>query len=221
MGDMDEDGVGDLAVGAWDDEDGGTLRGAVWILFLNGDGTVKAHQKISDTQGNFTGVLETMDYFGVSVASLGDVDEDGVGDLAVGAWEDDDGGEGRGAVWILFLNGDGTVKAHQKISDTQGNFTGVLDDSDWFGSSVASLGDIDGDGVEDLAVGVRRDDDGGGDRGAVWILFLNGDGTVKAHQKISDTQGNFTGVLDDSDYWGCSITSLRDMDEDGMKELAV
>ena len=51
----------------------------------------------------------------------------------------------------------------------------------------------------DLAVGADRDDDGGFDRGAVWVLFLNTDGTVKSHQKISDTQGNFTGILDDSD----------------------
>lgn len=65
----------------------------------------------------------------------------------------------------------GTVLSHQKISDTQGNFTGILD-NDYFGFSVASLGDLDGDGVTDLAVGARKDDDGGTDRGAVWVLFL-------------------------------------------------
>ena len=67
--------------------------------------------------------------------------------MAVGAHGDDDGGSDRGAVWILFLNSDGTVKAHQKISDTSGGFTGTLDNSDCFGESVASLGDLDGDGV--------------------------------------------------------------------------
>ena len=52
-------------------------------------------------------------------------------------------------MWVLFLNNDGTVKSHQKISDTQGGFTGILDIGDWFGSSAASLGDLDGDGVGD------------------------------------------------------------------------
>ena len=50
------------------------------------------------------------------------------------------------------------------------------------------MGDLDGDGAVDLAVGAREDDDGGTDRGAVWILFLddcdpcdmNCDGTVDA-----------------------------------------
>ena len=70
-------------------------------------------------------------------------------------------------MWVLFLNADGTVKAHQKISDTEGGFTGTLDNDDRFGFSVASVGDLDGDGVGDLAVGAVRDGDGGLKRGAV------------------------------------------------------
>ena len=208
LGDLDGDGVTDLAVGAPTDDDGGTNRGAVWVLFLNTDGTVKSHQKISDTEGGFTGVLDSSDWFGASIASPGDLDGDGVSDLAVGVISDDDGGANRGAVWMLFLNANGTVKAHQKISDTAGGFTGVLDDADQFGNSIASLGDLDGDGVIDLAVGTQSDGDGGTFRGAVWVLFLNADGTVKQHQKISDTEGGFTGVLDDNHFFGSSISPL-------------
>jgi len=68
----------------------------------------------------------------------------------------------------------GTVLSHQKISDTEGGFTGTLDHADGFGSSVASLGDLDGDGTVDVAVGAIGDDDGGGSHGAVWVLFLGG-----------------------------------------------
>ncbi|MEE9129091.1 MAG: integrin alpha [Phycisphaerales bacterium] len=221
LGDLDADGASDLAVGAIGDDDGGADHGAVWVLFLNRDGTIKSQQKISDTRGGFTGTLADSDWFGFSVASLGDLDGDAVGDLAVGAINDADGGPVRGAVWVLFLDTNGTVKSHQKISNTQGGFTGTLDDSDWFGFSVASLGDLDGDAVGDLAVGALRDDDGGRDRGAVWVLFLNTDGTVKFHQKISDTEGGFTGTLDDFDNFGRSVASLGDLDNDGVGDLAV
>ena len=220
LGDLDGDTVGDLAVGAWADDDGGLDRGAVWLLFLNPDGTVRAHQKISSTAGGGP-QLDNDDRFGFSTASLGDLNGDGVGDLAVGALFDDDGGLDRGALWVFFLNPNGTVKAQQKISDTQGGFTGTLDDEDYFSSSVVSLGDLDGDGVGDLAVGALFDDDGGLDRGALWILFLNLDGTVKTHQKISDTEGGFTGNLDDGDWFGHSVASLGDLDGDGVGDLAV
>ncbi len=221
LGDVDTDGVPDLAVGAESDDDGGTNRGAVWILFMNSNGTVRTHQKISDIEGGFNGVLDDTDGFGQSVANLGDLDGDSVPDLAVGAIDDDDGGPTRGAVWVLFMNSNGTVRAEQKISDTAGGFGGGLDDGDRFGSSIANLGDLDGDGIADLAVGAYGDDDGGGDRGAVWILFMNSNGTVRANQKISDTAGGFNGVLDDSDNFGISVASLGDINGNAMPDLAV
>ena len=46
--------------------------------------------------------------------------------------------------------------SHQKISETEGSFAGTLDDQDLFGTSLASLGDLDGDGVGDLTVGGNR-----------------------------------------------------------------
>jgi hypothetical protein len=213
--DFDGDGVVDLAVGERDDDDGGEDRGAVWILFLYNDGTVRSHQKISDMEGNFTGDLDDFDHFGEAVASLGDLNGDGVGDLAVGNFGDDDGGFGRGAVWVLFLDVDGRVKSHQKISSTEGGFTGALDNGDSFGRSVASMGDLDGNGVIDLAVGASSDDDGGTNRGAVWFLFLNADGTVKSHEKISSTQGGFAGSLDDDDRFGDDVAALGDFNGNG------
>jgi len=184
LGDLDGDGINDIAVGASEDDDGGKDRGAVYILFLNEDGTVKKHQKISDTKGNFEGKLDDGDTFGRSTITLGDLDGDGINELAIGAYKDDDGGKDRGAVYILFLNEDGTVKKHQKISDTKGNFEGEIESLDYFGRDIDDIGDLDGDGINELAIGAFRDDNGGKDRGAVYILFLNEDGTVKKHQKI-------------------------------------
>ena len=221
LGDLDGDGIGDLAVGALGDDDGGPDRGAVWILFLNANASVKASTKISATSGGFAGPLHDGDRFGSAVGVVEDLDGDDIVELAVGAVRDDDGGLNRGAVWLLYLKADGTVKSSSKISAAAGGFTGVLDDLDDFGNSVASLGDLDGDGVRDLAVGAIRDDDGGPDLGAVWLLFLKADGTVKSHAKISATSGGFIGALDTGDEFGFALAQLDDLDGDGRIELAV
>ena len=204
-------------------DDGGPERGAVWILFLHADGTVRTQQKISSLQGGFTGDLDDADLFGWSVEGLGDLDGDGTRDLAVGAWLDDDAGPelDMGAVWILFLNPDGTVRDHQKISPTAGGFNGVLDFGDRFGTSLAFLGDLDGDGSGDLAVGSLYDDDGGLNAGSMWILFLHPDGTVKHEQKISNLEGGFGGILADQCRFGYSAEPLGDLDLDGLPDLAV
>jgi len=221
LSDFDGDGTSDMAIGAYLDDDGGTNRGAVWILFLNPDGTVKSHQKISNTEGGFTGILDDGDEFGASVTNLGDLDKDGVLDLAVGAYYDDDGGENTGAIWILFMNANGTVKGHQKINRTSGGFGGLLGSWDKFGGALSNLGDLDGDGNTDLAVGASGDDTDGTYTGAVWILFLNQNGTVKSYQKINHTEGNFTGEIDAWDEFGYSVSSLGDLDGDSIADLAV
>jgi Ca2+-binding RTX toxin-like protein len=180
---------------------------------------VETFHKISDTAGSFGGGLDDLEAFGWSVAFLGDLDGDGVPDLAVGGPWQHDGGLLTGAVWVLFLRTDGTVKAAQKISTTAGGFGGALDNGEFLGWSIASMGDLDGDGVTDLAVGAPMDN--GGNRGAVWVLFLNADGTVKAEQKISATAGGFGGRLSNGDHFGSSVAALGDLDGDGIPDLAV
>ncbi len=221
IGDINNDGIEDIAVGAREDNDGGADRGAVYILFMDTDGTVKSFQKISDTAGSFTATLDDGDNFGNAVAKIGDLNNDGVEDIAVGAIGDDDGGSGRGALYILFLDTDGTVKSYQKISDTDGEFSASFTNGDRFGKTASGIGDLNNDGVEDIAVGAPRDDDGGTDRGAVYILFMDADGTVKSFQKISDTAGSFTATLDDGDLFGQAVPGIGDLNNDGVEDIAV
>ncbi len=184
-------------------------------------GTVLAELRLSEGEGGFGGDLDAGDGFGRSVTSLGDLDGNGTLDLAVGAPGDDDGGGGRGAVWILFLAADGQVTGWQKISATEGGFTGALGNNDAFGTAVAGLGDLNGDGIPDLAVGAPTDDDLCCEDGAVWILFLATDGTVISHKKITAESQAFSNDVDHFDNFGTSIVHLGDVDADGNPDLAV
>ena len=195
----------DLAVGAYDDDTGGSNRGAVHVLFMNTNGTAKSTFKIASGVGGAP-TVDDNDAFGASVTSLGDLDGDGTIDLAVGAYRDKTGGVSTGAVHVLFMNANGSVKSSTKIAhNTSGG--PALTQLDFFGSAVAGLDDVNGDGVEDLAVGARRDY-----TGAVYVLLLNANGTVKNYQKIPSVTGGhpFTGTEEDfGDFAGRAGRSRR------------
>jgi ELWxxDGT repeat protein len=218
LGDLNGDGISDLAVGATGDDTGGSNRGAVHVLIMNCFGTAKSSTKIGSGIGGGP-VLANENYFGASLASLGDLDGDGVFDLVVGAIGDDTGGTDRGAAHVLLLNADGSVKSSKKIAHLT-NGGPALADSDLFGSSLSSPGDLDGDGVSDLFVGATGDDTGGTDRGAVHVLLMNADGSVKSSTKIAHlTSGG--PELSDHDHFGSSVAPLSDLDGDGVVDLIV
>jgi hypothetical protein len=221
IGDLNNDGTNDLAVGMPNDDDGGTDRGAVWILFMNSDGTVSDSQKISSEKGDLGHKPENGDHFGSAVAAIGDLDGDGVTDLAVGTSGDDDGGSNRGAVWILFMNSDGTVDDLKRIAHNRSGLEDQLKDGDLFGSALANIGDVNDDGYDDLVVGAPQTDDGGSNRGAAWILFMQGEGEIISASKISDTKGDFDGSLHDDDQFGGAIANLGDLNGDDHTDLAV
>ncbi len=76
---------------------------------------------------------------------------------------------------------------------------------DQFGMSVVGLGDVDGDGVRDIAVGCTRDNGIGSYRGAVYIIMLNTNGSVKSYKKLSSASAPFSSILDNDDQLGVSL----------------
>ena len=88
------------------------------------------------------------EFIGNSVASAGDVNGDGFDDLIVGAFlADEGGGNNNGAAYVFF----GSQSPAPNISVSQADITLVgADNNDQFGNSVASLWDLNGDGIPDL-----------------------------------------------------------------------
>ena len=238
IGDLDGDGVNDLAVGAPYSEEPNsassfadccvgskpyTNRGEVHIMFMNSDGSVKSTVEIDDTTTNGP-ILRNDDRFGWSVESISDLNGDGIDDLVSGAFSDNGSAEqtprNYGNIHILFLDTDGSLASEtvEVRNDTTNGPTLSFDDA--FGSSIANMGDLDGDGYDDLAVGAIFDDAGGSNRGAVHVLFMDEDGAVKSAVEINDSTTNGP-TLDDGDRFGIGVDSMGDLDGNGIIDLVV
>jgi len=205
-GDINGDGVIDLVIGARSDDDGATDAGALYIVFLNRDGTVQSNQKISMLEGGFNETLLENNFFGYGVAGIGDYDDDGIPDIAASA-----PASTNRALYIIHLNRDGTVKNFVKNS-------GIL------AQGLSAIGDINNDGRIDLVACDPSSDVGGNNTGAISILFLDSNSQVIPAQTvlINPLSGGLgTGLLSGDEFGGREVAMLGDIDGDGTKELAV
>ncbi len=214
VGDLNGDGVPDLAVGA----SSTSGVGCVYIFFMNANGTVKAYVKNAAPAGAKN--------FGVSVAGIKDIDGDGIPDIAVGSSADPDGTglANSGDVFICFMKANGTFKSTATIAGTSmNNWSTQTGSGPQFGCSVASAGDIDNDGVKDIIVGASADKNGTstGPQGSAFIVFLTSAGGIKNSQKLSPGVGNFPSLLGASDQFGSSVAGIGDVNGDGVPDVAV
>ena len=153
--------------------------------------------KIENNSGGFIANLQSGDRFSRDHDQAGDINGDGIIDLVVGARSDDDGATDAGAVYILFMNNDGTVQSNQKISASEGGFKDTLDTGDFFGYGVAGIGDYDNDNIPDIAVTAI---------GRIYIIHLNNDGTVKSFVKNQNINSQ-------------GLSAIGDLNNDGRIDL--
>jgi hypothetical protein len=218
IGDLNGDGRVELAVGAPFTNGGDLAEGAVWVLFLDEGGAVESELQIGEGQGGFGDTLAQNDFFGDALASPGDIDGDGIPDLLVGSPGDDDGAVDAGSIRLLFLNTNGTVRSQQKISATAGGLTLTPAAADNFGAALAWLGDLDGDGAQEIAVGAQGTI-GSFKRGYSIILEIDSSGIVQGEVMIGN--GSISNSIESGDRFGSSVAHISDLDGDGIDDLVV
>ena len=223
-GDFNGDTFADLAVGAQFEDIGDTENaGAVNIIYGSASGLTDTGNQLwhQDSPG-IGGVAESNDFYGATLAS-GDFDGDGFSDLAVGVpFEEIDGTEIAGAVNVIYGSGGGLTAAGNQLwhRDSPG-IHGAVGEDEAFGTELAS-GDFNGDGFDDLAVGVPEEEVGGArTAGAVNILYGAGSGLTDTGNQLwhQDSPG-IEGAPDIDDTFGAALASA-DFDGDTFADLAV
>jgi hypothetical protein len=229
-GDLNGDGFDDLAIGIpyEDIAEAGNIRGgAVAVLYGSPAGISDSGNQLWSQDS--AGIEESpgeIDEFGRYLA-VGDFNADGFGDLGVAAGGEDLEGDptitDAGAVHVLYGTASGLTASGSQLwtQDTPG----VLDQAepgDQFGMERLAAGDPNGDGFDDLAIGVRAEDLGPiADPGAVEVLYGSAAGlTDGGNQFWSQDSPGILDQAEERDRWGRTL-EMGDFDHDGFADLAV
>lgn len=231
--DLDGDGFrNDLAVGLGSGEGLGSFQNTGSVVVLDLDpadpSVVLSAVEIAEGQAGFGAPLFYPEVFGGALAPLGDIDGDGVEDLAVGTpgdLNDATPGSGNtgGAVWILRLAqnvfGDLSVSGAHKIALGFSLPLGAFPADAWFGGSLANAGDVDGNGFDDLLVGATARISPLQGPGHVWLLRLGPAGALLAADVFGLEDPDLGAVYDIDDRFGETVVSLGDVDGDGLHTI--
>ncbi len=224
VGDFDGDGNDDLAVGVpGEDIAGATDTGSIVVLYGADNGlSTRRNRGFSQGTPALEGTSQSHDYFGAALAT-GDFDGDGYGDLAVGAPGDRETGVARaGSVTVLYGSGTGLGTARSLLitQDVDG-VEEVAEVGDGFGWSLEA-GDFDGDGHDELAVGVPGESVlGRAAAGAVQVFAGSAVGlTIPGNTLVTEATPGVAGQPEADDRFGTALAA-GDFDGDAHDDLAI
>lgn len=204
-GDVNGDGYSDVIIGAYSYDDGFVNEGRAFVYHGSTAGLSASPNNMPDDAD------KTTSHFGYSVASAGDVNGDGYSDVIIGALLYDDGiYNNEGNAFVYYGSGAG-------LSSTP-NVT--LDDADQddahFGGSVASAGDVNGDGYSDVVVGAALYDDGANaNEGRCFLYYGAAAGLSSSPSNIPD-DANQADVI-----FGTSVAAAGDINADGYSDIII
>lgn len=217
--DFNGDGIHDVIMGAELNNDNGADAGAAYLLY--GTTSFSSTYRLDGDGINVTLLGKAAgDTFGRSVGSAGDINADGFDDIIVGAPKNADGATNGGATYILYGHPSlpATITA---AAATDVTIVGGFSTSDYLGREVASAGDINGDGFDDVSIGADGIDTPGTNAGARYILY--GSAALSSDYDTAGTGVNVTllgkAASDEMGLGTCSGTG--DVNRDSLDDVIV
>ena len=201
-GDVDGDGDTEVIVGAPNYDDGQTDEGKVFVFLGSQSGLSATANWSAQADSAFV-------FFGHSVASAGDVNNDGYDDIIIGT-PFYNGIDGGAFVWFGSNSGLG---ANGTPANADWKRESAFDGDEFeYGRSVAGAGDVNGDGYDDIIIGAPDGDGGQSNEGFVYVYYGSASGPASSLSWKAESN-------DANAFFGWSVSSAGDVNNDGYDDI--
>src|SRR5262245_23862643 len=218
VGDINGDGIADVIVGAPGRGYGygyGVGDYSAYVIFGRGSDDMPIASTVSTADLDPSAGLRTAVGEGYAVSYAGDFNGDGIGDFMVSAPEY--GTNDQGATYIVFGNAGGAPNSY--ISINGGEALGIVGDRS--GYSVAALGDVNGDGFDDVLIGSPgAAADGRWASGASYVVYGNASG-ANIDLTNFDASDGFRIIGSQYESIGRSVSAAGDVNGDGRMDFLI
>lgn len=204
--DLNGDGFSDVIVAAHLYDNDASNEGNVFVYHGSESGVPAMFDLMLDNPDD-----QELALFGYSVASVGDVNSDGFADVVVGAPALDHDASDEGNAFVYYGSASGVSKVYDvRVENPDNQIEGV------FGHSVASAGDINGDGFADVIVSAPLQDVPAADDGSAF-LYLGSDSGVSPSYTVRFDQPDSAKTTN----FGTCVASAGDVNGDGFADVIV
>ncbi len=218
-GDINGDGFDDIIIGATFFSDG---IGRAYVIYGNaaGSGNIDLAALAPDAGFKITGDQGNEDFLGRAVDSAGDINGDGIGDFVVSAYR----GGYSGITYVIYgKEGGFTDLDLTTLTSDQGFRLFGFENGGEIGRSVASAGDVNGDGIDDVLVGAPDLDVAERERaGQAFLIYGKdgGPGDIDVTNLDADQGFAISGAAA-NDHTGHDVSAAGDINGDGFADLLV
>ncbi|MFW9767553.1 MAG: hypothetical protein ACFFF9_04490 [Candidatus Thorarchaeota archaeon] len=224
IGDVNNDGYTDFAIGAWTNQTSVSHRSV--YLILGGAGTNwTMDQPISLSNASLIGRNNTglgLDFWSLNwVSGAGDVNGDSFDDILVGAYDEDDGGSNSGTTYLFLGRSTESWTHNITFSNANASFVGESA-NDWSGSSVGGAGDVNGDSFDDFVIGAPSPFDitVAQGRGRAYLILGGPSQSLEMDTPLANADFIYEPEQVNAAY-GMHVQGIGDVNDDGLDDFAI